>query len=213
MFHPHSAAFASLLLLLLNICFSLGKRTDVPPPLSSFCLSASSSPQHLLFVGQKDRCSTPTQQLLPLCFFFSSTSAFRWAKGPMFHPHSAAFASLLLLLLNICFSSGKKSSKPDLPSESEWGSIESFDTSDVEKIIAKSKAKAKAKKQMASHGAIQAGHGNRNGPVVHHEIVGGGTNNKIDGGEGGEGEDVEAGNQPTKGKGAGAGGNETTEVE
>merc|ERR1711909_39027 len=127
----------------------------------------------------------------------------------MFHPHSAAFASLLLVLLNICFSSGKKSSNPDLPSESEWGSIESIETSDTERIIAMSKAKAKAKKQMASHGLIQAGHG----PLVHHEIVGGGANHTIDGGEGGEVEDVVAGNQPTKGKGAGAGKNETTEVE
>ena len=41
----------------------------------------------------------------------------------MFHPHSAAFASLLLLL-NICFSVAK----------SEWGSIESIDTSGETKL-------------------------------------------------------------------------------
>ena len=50
----------------------------------------------------------------------------------MFRPHTAAFACLLLLLLNICFSSGKKSKKStkrDLPVETEWGSIEGLDTS------------------------------------------------------------------------------------
>ena len=84
----------------------------------------------------------------------------------------------------------------------------------IEKIMAESEAKAKAKKEMASHGAIQAGHGNKNGPVVHHENVGGGANDTIDGGEGGEVEDVVAGNQTTKEKGAGAaGGNKTTELE
>ena len=81
--------------------------------------------------------------------------------------------------------------------------------SDTERIIAESEAKAKAKKEMASHGAIQA----ERGPVVH-DNVGGGANDTIDGGEGGEVEDVVAGNQTTKEKGAGAaGGNETTELE
>ena len=51
----------------------------------------------------------------------------------MFRPHTAAFACLLLLLLlNFCFSSGKKSKKStkrDLPAETEWGSIEGLDTS------------------------------------------------------------------------------------
>ena len=48
----------------------------------------------------------------------------------MFRPHTAAFACLLLLLLlNFCFSSGKKSTKRDLPVETEWGSIEGLDTS------------------------------------------------------------------------------------
>ena len=51
----------------------------------------------------------------------------------MFRPHTPAFACLLLLLLlNICFSSGKKSKKStkrDLPVETEWGSIEGLDTS------------------------------------------------------------------------------------
>ena len=80
----------------------------------------------------------------------------------------------------------------------------------IEKIMAESEAKAKAKKEMASHGAIQA----KRGPVVHIDNVGGGANDTIDGGEGGEVEDVEAGNQTIKGKGdAGAGGNETTELE
>ena len=76
--------------------------------------------------------------------------------------------------------------------------------------MAESEAKAKAKKEMASHGPVV----HNDGPVVHHEIIGGGANDTIDGGEGGEVEDVEAGNQTIKGKGdAGAGGNETTELE
>ena len=37
-------------------------------------------------------------------------------------------ACLLLLLLNICFSAGKKSTNPDIPSDADWGSIESIDT-------------------------------------------------------------------------------------
>ena len=45
----------------------------------------------------------------------------------MIHPHSAAFVCLLLFLLNICFSAGKKST--DIPDEAEWGSIEDIDTS------------------------------------------------------------------------------------
>ena len=52
----------------------------------------------------------------------------------MFHSHTAAFACLLLLLLNICFSSGKKSTNPDIPSEAEWGSIEDIDTSGEAKL-------------------------------------------------------------------------------
>ena len=51
----------------------------------------------------------------------------------------------------------------------------------------------KARKKLKSHGLIQAGHA----PIVRHdEPVGGGTNDTIDGGEGGEAEDVEAGHQP-----------------
>ena len=74
---------------------------------------------------------------------------------------------------------------------------------DAEKIMAETEAKRKAEKELASHGAIQAGHGRV-----------GGANDTIDGGEGGEVEDVVAGNQTIKGKGdAGAGGNETTELE
>jgi len=88
----------------------------------------------------------------------------------MIHPHSAAFASLLLLLLNICFSVGKRT---NVPSESEWGSIKSFDTSDLERTMAKAKAMAKLRRQMKSHG-----------PVVHNENVGGGANGTIDGGAG-----------------------------
>ena len=64
--------------------------------------------------------------------------------------------------------------------------------SDTERIIAESEAKAKAKKEMASHGPVV----HNDGPVVHHEIIGGGANDTIDGGEGGEAEDVEAGHQP-----------------
>ena len=45
----------------------------------------------------------------------------------MFNPHSAAFGCLLLLLLNVCLSAGKKST--NIPSEAEWGSIEDIDTS------------------------------------------------------------------------------------
>ena len=52
----------------------------------------------------------------------------------MFRPHTAAFASLLLLLLNICFSSGKKITNRDLPSETEWGIIEDIDTSGEAKL-------------------------------------------------------------------------------
>ena len=48
---------------------------------------------------------------------------------------------------------------------------------DMEREIAETEAKTKAKKEMASHGAIQAGHG----PVVQYENVGGGANHKIDG--------------------------------
>ena len=51
----------------------------------------------------------------------------------MFHPHSTAFA-YLLLLLNICFSFGKKSNIYDLPSDADWGSIESIDTSGETKL-------------------------------------------------------------------------------
>ena len=82
--------------------------------------------------------------------------------------------------------------------------------SDIEKIMAESEAKAKAKNEMASHGPVV----HNENPVVHNENVGGGANDTIDGGEGGEVEDVVAGNQTIKGKGdAGAGGNETTELE
>ena len=48
--------------------------------------------------------------------------------------------------------------------------------------MAESEAKAKAKKEMASHGAIQAGHG----PVVRHDIYEGGANDTINGKEGGK---------------------------
>ena len=76
--------------------------------------------------------------------------------------------------------------------------------------MAESEAKAKAKNEMASHGPVV----HNENPVVHNENVGGGANDTIDGGEGGEVEEVVAGNQTTKEKGdAGAGGNETTELE
>ena len=63
---------------------------------------------------------------------------------------------------------------------------------DIEKIMAESEAKAKAKNEMASHGPVV----HNENPVVHNENVGGGANDTIDGGEGGEAEDVEAGHQP-----------------
>ena len=59
--------------------------------------------------------------------------------------------------------------------------------SDQERIIAESEAKRKAKKKkMEPHGPVDQ----------HEEPFGGGTNDTIDGGEGGEAEDVEAGHQP-----------------
>ena len=58
--------------------------------------------------------------------------------------------------------------------------------SDTERIIAESEAKKKAKKKMEPHGPVDQ----------HEEPFGGGTNDTIDGGEGGEAEDVEAGHQP-----------------
>ena len=46
----------------------------------------------------------------------------------MFHlsTHTAAL-SCAVLLLNIFFSSGKKTNPSDIPSEAEWGSIESIE--------------------------------------------------------------------------------------
>ena len=80
----------------------------------------------------------------------------------------------------------------------------------LERIIAEAEAKAKAKKEMGSHGAIQAGLG----PVVHNENIGGGANETIDGqGEGGAGKEdriMVAGHRPVEGKGEDtAAGNET----
>merc|ERR1719460_2899974 len=128
----------------------------------------------------------------------------------MFHlPTQTAALTFAILLLNISFSSSKK--KPsDIPSEAEWGSIESIEVDGLERIIAEAEAKAKAKKEMGSHGAIQAGLG----PVVHNENIGGGANETIDGqGEGGAGKEdriMVAGHRPVEGKGEDtAAGNET----
>ena len=46
----------------------------------------------------------------------------------MFHlPTHTAALTFAILLLNISFSSGKKSKPSDIPSEAEWGSIESIE--------------------------------------------------------------------------------------